>query len=93
MQVSQSSNFGRNPGPSDPAVAPWRETAWSTTTEGVVLRARQAETGSWFAHSRNDRLWLDRLEIQKDDGEITTLNLDQFSVVQTLETQADACRC
>ncbi|MCH2150008.1 MAG: hypothetical protein QF351_03450 [Phycisphaerales bacterium] len=61
------------------------ETAWSTTTEGVVLRARQAETGSWFAHSRNDRLWLDRLEIQKDDGEITTLNLDQFSVVQTLE--------
>ena len=69
------------------------ETAWSTTTEGVVLRARQAETGSWLVHSRNDRLWLDRLEIQKDDGEITTLNLDQLSVVQRSRTQADACRC
>ena len=44
-----------------------------------MLRARQAETGSWFAHSRNDRLWLDRLEIQKDDGEITTLNLVMWS--------------
>ena len=61
------------------------ETAWSTTTEGVVLRARQAEPVLGLLHSRNDRLWLDRLEIQKDDGEITTLNLDQFSVVQTLE--------
>ena len=61
------------------------ETAWSSAIEGAVLRARQAETGSWFAHSRNDRLWLDRLEIQKDDGEITTSNLDQFSVVEILE--------
>ena len=37
---------------------------------------------SWFAHSKNDRLWLDRLVIKKDDGEITTLNLDEFSRVE-----------
>ena len=53
----------------------------TTTIEGTVLRYRQSETGSWFAHSQHDRLWLDRLEIQKDDGEITVLNLDQYTVI------------
>jgi len=54
----------------------------TTTIEGKVLRYRQSETGSWFAHSQHDRLWLDRLEIQTDDGEITVLNLDQYSVIE-----------
>jgi hypothetical protein len=53
----------------------------TTTIEGTVLRYRQSETGRWFAHSQHDRLWLDRLEIQKDDGEITVLNLDQYTVI------------
>lgn len=59
--------------------------AWSTTVEGTVLRARQAATGSWFAHSRGDRLWLDRLEVRRDDGEIVVLNLDQYTQVQRLD--------
>jgi hypothetical protein len=54
----------------------------TTTIEGTVLRYRQSETGSWFAHSQHDRLWLDRLEIQMDDGEITVLNLDQYTVIE-----------
>ena len=57
---------------------------WSTAVEGTVLRVRQATTGSWFAHSRNDRLWLDRLELRRDDGEIVVLNLDQYTQVQRL---------
>ena len=56
--------------------------AWSNTVEGVVLRYRQSKTGSWFAHARHDRLWLDRLELRKDDGEIVTLVLDQYSVIE-----------
>jgi major membrane immunogen (membrane-anchored lipoprotein) len=44
----------------------------------------QSKTGSWFAHSKDDRLWLDRLEVTKDDGEIVTLNLDRYSVVEAL---------
>jgi hypothetical protein len=61
---------------------PLRDQTWSETVEGTVTRFRQAETGSWFAHSRGDRLWLDRLEVRRDDGELVVLNLDQFSVVQ-----------
>jgi len=57
---------------------------WTQATEGVLTRFRQAKTGSWFAHSHNDRLWLDRLELLLDDGEITILNLDQFSMIEVL---------
>jgi len=59
-----------------------RDGAWTDTVEGVVVRCRQAKTGSWFAHAKDDKLWLDRLEIRLDDGELVVLNLDQFSVVE-----------
>lgn len=55
---------------------------WTTTVEGTIVRWRQAQTGSWFAHSRGDRLWLDRLELRRDDGEVVVLNLDRYSVIE-----------
>ncbi len=65
--------------------------AWTSAVEGVVTRFRQAKTGSWFAHARDDRLWLDRLELRKDDGELVTLVLDQYSVVEPLDSvESDA---
>ena len=63
---------------------PTPDGAWTTTIEGTVKRWRQATTGSWFAHSKDDRLWLDRLEMRLDDGETTVLNLDQYSLVETI---------
>ena len=68
-----------------------RHYSWSSVVEGVIVEYAQRETGSWFAHSRDDKLWLDRLVIRKDDGEITTLNLDDYSVVEVLgQEQAPA---
>src|SRR4051794_1664858 len=49
---------------------------------GTIVDYAQKETGSWFAHSRDDKLWLDRMVIRKDDGELTTLNLDEYSHVE-----------
>lgn len=63
---------------------PLRDRTWSTSLEGVVVGCQQARTGSWFAGSRDDRLWLDRLELRLDDGELVVLNLDQFSVVRSV---------
>lgn len=57
----------------------------TTTVEGVIRKFGQHKTGSWFAHSKDDKLWLDRLEIQKDDGEIVVLNLDRNSVVESAD--------
>jgi hypothetical protein len=69
---------------------PHTDRVWTTATEGVVVRYRQAKTGSWFAHARDDRLWLDRLELRLDDGELVTLNLDQYSVIEAAAPDAGA---
>jgi hypothetical protein len=61
---------------------PARDYTWTTEIKGTVVSYSQKTTGSWFAHSKGDKLWLDRLVIKKDDGELTTLNLDEFSVVE-----------
>ncbi len=63
---------------------PLRDRTWSQAVEGIIIRCRQAKTGSWFAHAKDDQLWLDRMELRLVDGEIVVLNLDQYSVVEIL---------
>ena len=63
---------------------PHTDRVWTNEVEGVVLRAQQARTGSWFAHAKDDQLWLDRLEVRLDDGEIVVLNLDHYSAIEVL---------
>lgn len=62
-----------------------RNYALAAPVEGTIVSFEQKTTGSWFAHGRDDKLWLDRLVLRKPDGEITTLNLDDYSVVELLE--------
>ena len=52
--------------------------------EGEVLRMGQQKTGSWYAHSKDKKLWLDRVEIKKADGEIVVVNLDDGAVVEVV---------
>jgi hypothetical protein len=61
-----------------------RHYALATKVVGTVVKYEQRPTGSWFAHSDRDKLWLDRVVIKKPDGEITTLNLDEYSHVEIL---------
>jgi hypothetical protein len=61
------------------------DSAEVTTVEGVVLRVGQQKTGSWFAHGRDKKLWLDRIELRKDDGELVVVNLDQHSRVEVID--------
>jgi hypothetical protein len=70
---------------------PARDYAWSADVRGTVVRFQQKSTGSWFAHAKNDKLWLDRLVLKKDDGEITTLNLDEYSRIE-IEPAAEEAR-
>jgi len=60
-----------------------------TCVEGVVMRVGQQKTGSWFAHGRDKKLWLDRVELRKDDGELVVVNLDQYSRVEVVEEGTD----
>ncbi len=61
-----------------------RDRQWATSVEGIVV-ARQAEpTGSWYAHGKNDKLWLVRIRLRKDDGEVTNLVIDHNSRIEVL---------
>jgi hypothetical protein len=51
---------------------------------GTVLSFEQKRTGSWYAHSKDDKLWLDRLTLRKEDGEMTQLILDEFSHIEVI---------
>ncbi len=64
---------------------PQRDEVWTTAVEGRVLLSEQRKTGSWYAHAKDDKLWLDRLTLAKDDGEIVVINLDQYTHVEVLE--------
>jgi hypothetical protein len=59
-----------------------RDYSWASEVRGQVVSFQQKPTGSWFAHAKNDKLWLDRLVLRKSDGELTTLNLDDYSHVE-----------
>ena len=52
---------------------------------GRVLRQERQESGSWFARNKGQRLWLDRLIIEKDDGEQLVLNLDDYTHIELLQ--------
>jgi len=67
-----------------PHLGSGRETYVTKGLEGNVVKYVQAKTGSWFAHSKDHKLWLDRLEVRKDDGEMVTINLDQYTRVEIL---------
>ena len=68
---------------------PHRDRTWTNTVRGVIESYQQKQTGSWFAHAKGDKLWLDRLTLRKDDGEVTTLNLDEYSYVKVFGKAAD----
>lgn len=64
-----------------------RDKQWPTEVEGEVVEHVAQPAGSWFAHGPKGKLWLERLIIKKDDGEISSLVLDQRSQVTVLEAR------
>jgi hypothetical protein len=62
-----------------------RDYTWTQEIRGTIESFAHKQTGSWFAHSKNDKLWLDRLVLKKVDGEITTLNLDDYTHIEIVK--------
>ena len=61
-----------------------RDGDWHASITGEVLSCAQEKTGSWYAHSPAGKLLLTRIHLRKDDGELTSINLDQRSRVEIL---------
>lgn len=57
---------------------------WTSHVEGTIVSCEAEPTSSWYKHGKQHRVWLLRLRLKKDDGEIAALNLDNASVVTVL---------
>ncbi len=56
----------------------------SIVVEGTVVSAGAGKTGSWFAHGKDNNVWLDRIELKKDDGEMVVCNMDPNTKVEVV---------
>ncbi len=61
-----------------------REGDWDNAVEGEVLEVRSEKTGSWYAHGKDDKLWLNRIKLRKADGELTMLVIDSSTRYEVL---------
>jgi hypothetical protein len=61
-----------------------REGEWTTDVDGEVVSCGPHPTGSWFAHGKGDKLWLQRVRLRKYDGELVDLTIDEASEVTVL---------
>ncbi len=57
---------------------------WMHRVTGTVVQVGQRKTGAWYTHARDGTLWLDRMLIRKDDGELTECILDSYSHIHVL---------
>lgn len=71
---------------------PQRDQCWTPHVEGTLVSLHQAPTGSWFAHSKGHKLWLDRAIVRMDDGELTDCVLDDYTRVEPLNGEVSGTR-
>ncbi len=57
---------------------------WSTTTVGKVLRCERRRHGLHFRRNADDKVYSDVLILARDDGELTTVTIDEFTRLRKL---------
>jgi len=57
---------------------------WSTTTVGRVLRRERRRHGLHFRRNPDDKVYSDVLILTRDDGELTTVTMDEFTRLRRL---------
>lgn len=58
--------------------------AWTTTTVGKVLRRERRRHGLHFRRNADDKVYSDVLIIARDDGELTTVTIDEYTRLRKL---------
>jgi hypothetical protein len=57
---------------------------WQTKTVGTVVRVERRRHGLHFRRNADDKVFSDSIVLKRDDGELTTVTLDEFSVLRKL---------
>ncbi len=57
---------------------------WRTRTEGTVVETRRVREGLHYRRNWDDKAFADQIVLRRDDGELTTLTLDEYSRLEVL---------
>ena len=56
--------------------------SWTSTTIGTVVRLDRRRHSLHHDRNFDDKVFSDTIILQRDDGELTTVTLDEFSVLR-----------
>jgi hypothetical protein len=57
---------------------------WQTTTVGTVVRTERRRHSLHFNRNWDDKVFSDLVVLRRDDGELTTVTIDEFSQLRRL---------
>ena len=60
--------------------------SWTTTTTGNVVRTERRRHSLHYNRNFDDRVFSDAIVLRRDDGELTTVMLDEFSELTKLSS-------
>ena len=63
---------------------------WQTVTAGTVISKERRRHGLHFRRNVDDKVYSDALLLRRDDGEITTVTIDEFTRLKRLPALAAA---
>jgi hypothetical protein len=57
---------------------------WTTKTVGAVVRTERRRHGLHFRRNLDDKVFSDLIVLARDDGELTTVTMDEFTQLRRL---------
>ncbi len=58
--------------------------SWQSTTVGTVVKTERRRHSLHFQRNFDDKVFSDMIVLRRDDGELTTVTLDEFSEIRKL---------
>lgn len=57
---------------------------WTLKTTGTVVRTERRRQGLHFRRNVDDKVFADTIVLKRDDGELTSLTMDEFTELRRL---------
>jgi hypothetical protein len=57
---------------------------WKTVTQGTVVNTERRQQGLHFRRQPDDKVFADLVILKRDDGELTTVSMDEFTRLRRL---------
>ncbi len=58
---------------------------WSTKTIGMVVNTERRRQGLHYRRNPDDKVFADMIVLERDDGEQTTITMDEFTELKRLK--------